>query len=221
VSTGLRDPSTLSAPTRPANGFGSPFQMQNASRHWVLVLPTTARSQRQRRLWSRAAPFRSRDARRVLKGGHPGGIDLDQRFENCRRSFWGWDDAQRPGSRSPAPTLPAGWRFGGGRAEPGGFACSVTSSTAFKRNSAMLPELRSTVVASALALAVASFTGCASEDRRLVADEQSCRDMGHIPGSSEFGRCMNDLNERRCAVQRAKRGGTGLHIATEECTRLP
>ena len=75
-------------------------------------------------------------------------------------------------------------------------------------------------VASALMLAVASFTGCAGEDRRLVADQESCRNMGHEPGTPEFKQCMTDLNDRRCAVQKAK-GGAGSHIATAECTRLP
>ena len=84
----------------------------------------------------------------------------------------------------------------------------------------MLPKLRPTVVVSALVLAAASFTGRAGEDRRLVADEQSCRDMGHVEGTPEFKQCMNDLNERRCARQRSK-AGTGSHIATTECTRLP
>jgi hypothetical protein len=44
--------------------------------------------------------------------------------------------------------------------------------------------------------------------------------MGHVAGTPEFKQCMNDLNERRCAVQRSK-AGTGSHIATTDCTRLP
>ena len=84
----------------------------------------------------------------------------------------------------------------------------------------MSPKLRPTVVVSALVLAVVSFTGCAAEDRRLVADEQSCRGMCHVAGTPEFKQCMNDLNQRRCAVQRSK-AGTGSHIATTDCTRLP
>jgi hypothetical protein len=84
----------------------------------------------------------------------------------------------------------------------------------------VFPKLRSTLVASALLLGIASLTGCASEDRRLVADEQSCRSMGHSDGTPEFKQCMNDLNERRCAVQRAKTG-PGSHVASTECTRLP
>jgi hypothetical protein len=101
-----------------------------------------------------------------------------------------------------------------------GLACSVKSFKALRRGSRMLPKLRPTVVVSAFVLAVASFTGCAGEDRRLVADEQSCRDMGHVAGTPEFKQCMNDLNERRCALKRSK-AGTGSHIATTECTRLP
>jgi hypothetical protein len=44
--------------------------------------------------------------------------------------------------------------------------------------------------------------------------------MGHVAGTPEFKQCMSDLNERRCARQRSK-AGTGSHIATTECTRLP
>ncbi len=84
----------------------------------------------------------------------------------------------------------------------------------------MFPKLRSRLVASSLLAAIALVTGCASEDRRLVEDEQSCHSMGHLDGTPEFKQCMNDLNERRCAVQRAK-VGAGPHVATTECTRLP
>jgi hypothetical protein len=80
-------------------------------------------------------------------------------------------------------------------------------------------KLRSTLVALSLLAAIASVTGCAGEDRRLAADEQSCLNMGHANGTPEFKQCMNDLNERRCAVQRAK-AGAGSHVATTECTRL-
>jgi hypothetical protein len=76
------------------------------------------------------------------------------------------------------------------------------------------------LVASVLILAVVLLTGCAGEDRRLVADQESCRNMGHAPGTPEFKQCMTDLNDRRCAVQKAK-GGAGSHIATAECTKLP
>jgi hypothetical protein len=84
----------------------------------------------------------------------------------------------------------------------------------------MSAKHRPALAASALIVAVVSLAGCAGEDRRLVADQESCRNMGHVPGTPEFKQCMTDLNERRCAVQRAK-GGTGSHVATAECTRLP
>jgi hypothetical protein len=84
----------------------------------------------------------------------------------------------------------------------------------------MVAKHRPALAASALILAVASFTGCAGEDRRLVADQESCRNMGHVPGTPEFKQCMTDLNDRRCAVQKTK-GGAGSHVATAECTRLP
>jgi hypothetical protein len=84
----------------------------------------------------------------------------------------------------------------------------------------MFSKLRSALVASSLLAAIALVTGCAGEDRRLVADEQTCHSMGHLDGTQEFKQCMNDLNERRCAVQKAKTGA-GSHVATTECTRLP
>jgi len=84
----------------------------------------------------------------------------------------------------------------------------------------MPPTLRRTLAVSTLLLAIASLTGCASVDRRLVADQQSCRNMGHLDGTPQFKECMNDLNERRCAVLRSK-GSAGSHVATTECTRLP
>jgi hypothetical protein len=82
----------------------------------------------------------------------------------------------------------------------------------------MFPALLSKVVASTLLLAIALLAGCASEDRRLVADEQSCRSMGHVDGTPEFKHCMNDLNARRCATRSTKVGA--LHEATTDCTRL-
>lgn len=84
----------------------------------------------------------------------------------------------------------------------------------------MFAKLRAALVASVFILAVASLTGCAGEDRRLAADQESCRNMGHAAGTPEFRQCMTDLNERRGAVQKAK-AGAGSHIATADCTRLP
>ena len=84
----------------------------------------------------------------------------------------------------------------------------------------MFASLSSALVAAALLLAAVSIAGCASEDRRLVADQQSCRSMGHLEGTPQFKQCMNDLNERRCAVLRSK-SAPGTHLATTECTRLP
>ena len=83
----------------------------------------------------------------------------------------------------------------------------------------MFPKLRSTQVASMLLIATALLTGCATEDRRLVADEQSCRSMGHSDGTSAFKQCMDNLNQRRCATSSTKVGT--LHEATKDCTRLP
>lgn len=85
----------------------------------------------------------------------------------------------------------------------------------------MFRRLRATVGASTLLIAIASLTGCASEDRRLVEDEQSCRGMGHAEGTPEFKQCMTDLNLRRCATRQATKGGESVHEATTECTRLP
>lgn len=85
----------------------------------------------------------------------------------------------------------------------------------------MFRRLRATVGASTLLIAIASLTGCASEDRRLVEDEQSCRDMGHAEGTPEFKQCMTDLNQRRCATRQATKGRVGGLEATTDCTRLP
>lgn len=74
------------------------------------------------------------------------------------------------------------------------------------------------LVASMLLLAMLLLTGCASEDRRLVADEQSCRNMGHADGTPEFKQCMTDLNQRRCAT-RSTKSGTVLERTTD-CTML-
>jgi hypothetical protein len=89
-----------------------------------------------------------------------------------------------------------------------------------KTGSIMFPKPRSTLAASTLLIVIALLTGCASEDRRLVADEQSCRSMGHVDGTPEFRQCMNDLNERRCATRKATKQGGSVHEATTDCTRL-
>src|SRR5437764_245073 len=54
-------------------------------------------------------------------------------------------------------------------------------------------RLRPILIVSSLMLTIASFAGCAGQDRRLVADEQSCRNMGHAAGTPEFKQCMHDL----------------------------
>ena len=72
-------------------------------------------------------------------------------------------------------------------------------------------------IASVLLFAIA-LAGCASEDRRLTDDEESCRGMGHLPGSVDFKPCMEDLNARRCATMNFK--GGSKHSATVDCTRL-
>src|SRR5437870_13661133 len=90
-----------------------------------------------------------------------------------------------------------------------------------KRESVMFPTLRPTLVASTLLLAIASLTGCTSEDRRLVADRQTCQSMGHVEGTPEFKQCMQDLNERRCPTRKVAKYSGAVHEATTECTRLP
>jgi hypothetical protein len=85
----------------------------------------------------------------------------------------------------------------------------------------MFLRLCCTRVASSLFVAMASLTGCASEDRRLVADRQTCQSMGHVEGTPEFTQCMRDLNERRCPTRKATKYGGIVHEATTDCTRLP
>lgn len=70
-------------------------------------------------------------------------------------------------------------------------------------------------IALALALALAA---CGREDKRLTDDKQSCHDMGHLSGSVDFNRCMEDLNNRRCAT--VNRKGGGGHFASIACSRL-
>ncbi|GEM_PF-4181285 len=70
-----------------------------------------------------------------------------------------------------------------------------------------------------------AVAGCVSKvDTRLTDDQQSCRDMGHSPGSAEFNQCMSELNERRCATVKApttfKGQLTTRHSSTIDCTRL-
>jgi hypothetical protein len=77
----------------------------------------------------------------------------------------------------------------------------------------------SALVAPTLLLAAVAIAGCASEDRRLAEDQQTCLSMGHSSGTAEFNQCMNELDLRRCATRRTKQG-VPLHQATLECTRL-
>lgn len=84
----------------------------------------------------------------------------------------------------------------------------------------MFAELHSAMIGSALLLAIVSLIGCASEDRRLVADEETCRSMGHVEGTPEFKQCMTELNLRRCATRKATKQGGKLHEAATECERL-
>lgn len=63
-----------------------------------------------------------------------------------------------------------------------------------------------------------ALAGCAHEDKRLTSDEQSCRSMGHSPGSAAFDQCMKDLNQRRCGTINYK--GASRHATSLDCTRL-
>ena len=58
------------------------------------------------------------------------------------------------------------------------------------------------------------LAGCGYEDRRHASDAEACRSMGHVDGSTEYKHCLNDLNDRRCAI-----GSKGHHYATFDCTR--
>ena len=67
---------------------------------------------------------------------------------------------------------------------------------------------------------LASFlAGCANPDSRLVADEASCRSMGHARDTPPYAECLKDLNNRRCAVA-ARKGWTPQHVASVDCTRI-
>jgi hypothetical protein len=73
----------------------------------------------------------------------------------------------------------------------------------------------------AATLFVSAFViwGCAHEERRLAEDQQSCLQIGHSPGTTQFNQCMEDLNQRRCATVTPRAVGE-RHVATEQCTRL-
>jgi len=43
--------------------------------------------------------------------------------------------------------------------------------------------------------------------------------MGHVVGTAAFRMCLDDLNDRRCAVSHPK-VSTGIHDAARDCTRL-
>lgn len=64
-----------------------------------------------------------------------------------------------------------------------------------------------------------SLMGCAVKDQRRTDDEQSCRSMGHLPGTPVFTGCMADLNQRRCVEGHMKNGQT-RHVAATACTKL-
>ncbi len=66
---------------------------------------------------------------------------------------------------------------------------------------------------------VSVLMGCAVQDRRMTADETSCRSMGHLPGTEPFKGCLKDLDDRRCVVARQK-GTQSHHVASIDCTRL-
>ena len=59
------------------------------------------------------------------------------------------------------------------------------------------------------------IAGCSSPDSRLVSDEQTCVNMGHLQTSPTYEKCLSELNARRCDY-RAKHG----HVATRACTKL-
>jgi len=66
---------------------------------------------------------------------------------------------------------------------------------------------------------VSVLMGCAVQDRRMTADEISCRSMGHSPGTEPFKECLKDLDDRRCVVARQK-GTQSHHVASIDCIRL-
>ena len=69
-------------------------------------------------------------------------------------------------------------------------------------------------------LCLVSFVlGCANPDRRLTADEASCRSMGHLAGTPPFRECLKDLDDRRCTVA-TRKGWTPQHVASADCTRI-
>jgi hypothetical protein len=72
--------------------------------------------------------------------------------------------------------------------------------------------------AAILSFAVLALTGCDTTDKRLVEDEQSCHAMGHSLGTPDFKQCLQDLNDRRCAMVRKK--NETMHVVTTDCSRL-
>jgi len=69
-----------------------------------------------------------------------------------------------------------------------------------------------------LAMLPILLVGCGSPDRRLVLDQQNCTDMGHVAGTPMFRKCLDELNDRRCARGSTKTGSS--HVVTSDCTRL-
>ena len=63
------------------------------------------------------------------------------------------------------------------------------------------------------------LAGCTNPDTRLIADEASCRSMGHASNTPLYQECLKDLNDRRCALG-ARKGWTPKLVATAECTRV-
>lgn len=79
----------------------------------------------------------------------------------------------------------------------------------------MSPNLSAGVIVTSILMGVL-LTGCVDKnDRRLVADEKTCREMGHQEDTPEFKQCMADLNDRRCSS--SPKGG---HQKTKDCTQI-
>lgn len=72
--------------------------------------------------------------------------------------------------------------------------------------------LAPTLTLAALSVLVAA---CSDPDQRLVSDEHTCVTMEHVQDSPSYGRCLADLNARRCN-ENGKRG----HQASRSCTKL-
>ena len=85
----------------------------------------------------------------------------------------------------------------------------------------MIAYLRNSFKITTCISLIALLSACGTTtDRRLSEDKQSCRSMGHTPGTAEFKNCLADLNARRCATSRQKGWGEH-HDASLDCTRLP